>query len=236
MDISLVIPAFNERANIGPLVDQCLAALAAYRGSHEIILIDDGGSDGTGDRIRELAASVPEVRAVHHEPGRNIGCHPSELEGLKLARGELALFLPADLQILPSELPKFVAAADGADIVASHRVARADPLWRRALSTANNLVERALIGVEVHDAHSSMLLNRRALDLVVPRVRSRSALIPAEILLRAREHGLSVSEVEIDHHPRAAGRQTGATLKELLVVQWDLVRLRARMRAERSAR
>jgi glycosyltransferase involved in cell wall biosynthesis len=234
MHISLVIPAYNEAPNVEPLVEQCLAALAPYDGDHEIVLIDDGGSDGTGDKVRKLAEDVPALRPIHHEIGRNIGCHPSELEGFKVARGDVALFLPADLQILPSELPSFLAAAENADVVASHRVSRADPLWRRLLSAANNRVERLVMGVDVHDAHSSMLLNRRALDLLVPQIISRSALIPAEMLLRAKQLELRIVEIDIDHHPRVAGRQTGAKASQVLTVQLDLLRLRVRLRAERA--
>ncbi len=235
LDISLVIPAYNEVHNVEPLVGLCLEALAPYDGNHEIIIIDDAGSDGTGEKIRDLVTQVPGLRPIHHEPGRNIGCHPSELEGFRASRGDVALFLPADLQILPSELPNFLAAAETAHIVASHRVARADVLGRRLLSAANNRVERLVMGVNVHDAHSSMLLTRSALDIVVPQIVSRSALIPAEILVRAKRAQLRIAEIEIAHHPRAAGHQTGAKPSEVLMVQLDLLRLRLRMRAERTA-
>jgi hypothetical protein len=75
------------------------------------------------------------------------------------------------------------------------------------------------MGVHVHDAHSSMALGRRALDAVVPHVLADSALIPAEILVRAAAAGLTIREIEVEHHPRRAGGQTGATPGELLRVQ-----------------
>jgi glycosyltransferase involved in cell wall biosynthesis len=230
MDISLVIPAFNERENLPPLVSACREALDPYPGSHEVVLIDDGSTDGTKEILSELAADDPLLRPIHHPPGQNIGCHPSELEGLAAARGDVMVFLPADLQIHPSVLPGFLAAAEAADIVASHRVRRADAPWRRYLSAANNQVERLLIGVNVHDAHSSMALTRRAVEQVVPKVVSRSALIPAEILARAARMGMKVEEIEIDHHPRQAGEQTGASLSEIVGVQLDLLRLKRRLR------
>jgi glycosyltransferase involved in cell wall biosynthesis len=234
VDISLVVPAYNERDNLSELVGACREALSGYPGSHEIVLIDDGSTDGTAEAIDELAAQDALVRPLHHEPGQNVGCHPSELEGLEAARGELMVFLPADLQIHPSVLPAFVDAARNADVVASHRVQRADAPWRRYLSAANNRVERLLMGVDVHDAHSSMALTRRAVDLLVPQIVSSSALIPAEILARAKEQGLAIAEIEIDHHPRAAGEQTGASAGEIIGVQVDLIRLRRRLRRERA--
>ena len=232
MDVTLVIPAFNERENLPPLVAACRAALDGYEGSHEIVLIDDGSTDGSSGLIDDLIRQLEILRPIRHPPGQNIGCHPSELEGLKVARGDVALFLPADLQIHPSVLPAFVEASAGADVVASRRVLRADARWRRHLSAVNNRVERRLLGVDVHDAHSSMLLTRKAIDAVVPRIVSRSALIPAEILVRAARLGLSIGEIDVEHRPRTAGTQTGARLAEILAVQVDLLRLRAMLRRE----
>ena len=232
MDVSLVIPAYNESENLLPLVDACEAALAAVEGSHEIVIVDDGSTDETGKILTSLEADRPLLRTIRHEPGNNIGCHPSELEALKTVRGGVALFLPADLQIHPSSLPLFLEAAERADVVASRRLHRADNVLRRLASGTNNRVERLLMGVDVHDAHSSMLLNRRALDEVVPLVVSDSALIPAEILVRAREHGLRITEVNVEHYPRTTGRQTGVSLSEILRVQIDLLKLRRRLSRE----
>ena len=232
MDVSLVIPALNESDNLSTLVAACEQALATQDGSHEIVIVDDGSTDESARVLSELEAACPLLRTIRHERGKNIGCHPSELEGLKTVRGDVALFLPADLQIHPSSLELFLQAAHRGDIVASRRVPRVDNVWRRLLSLANNQVERLVMGVEVHDAHSSMLFNRRALDEIVPLVGSRSALIPAEMLVRARRRGLRIAEVDIEHRPRAAGRQRGAKLSEILAVQLDLLRLRRRLARE----
>ncbi|HWH44541.1 MAG TPA: glycosyltransferase family 2 protein [Thermoleophilaceae bacterium] len=226
MDVSLVIPAHNERDNIPTLVDACREAVSGFEGSHEIIVIDDGSTDGSGELLREIGEGEPMLRVIAHAPGENIGCHPSEIVGLKAATGDVMVFLPADLQIHPNVTPAFVEAAGRADIVASHRVNRADNAMRRFISAVNNRVERMVIGVDVNDAHSSMAFTRRAVDELIPSVVSQSALIPAEILLRAHRKGISVTEIEIEHFPRVAGRQTGATLSEIAGVQLDLLRLR----------
>ena len=229
MNISLVIPAYNEQDNVRQLVEACIVALRPFEGSHEILVIDDGSTDNTGPLLAELATREPRLRTIHHDPGKNIGCHPSELEGLKSAHGDVALFLPADLQVHPSSLRHFLQAVQSADIVASHRVNRSDPLWRRLLARANNRVERLILGLPVHDAHSAMLVNRRTLEDVIPHVLSRSALIPAELMFRARRRGLRIAEIEVEHFPRTAGRQTGAKFSEILKVQLDMLRLRRRL-------
>jgi dolichol-phosphate mannosyltransferase len=232
VDVSLVIPAYNESANLLPLVDACEKVLAPVQGVHEIVIVDDGSTDDSGEILSRLEVERPLLRTIRHPRGGNIGCHPSELEALKTVGGEVALFLPADLQIHPSSLPVFLEASGRADIVASRRLHRADNVFRRLASGANNRVERLLMGVDVHDAHSSMLLNRRALDQVMPFVVSNSALIPAEILVRARALGLRITEVNVDHYPRATGRQTGISVSEVLRVQFDLLRLRRQLARE----
>jgi glycosyltransferase involved in cell wall biosynthesis len=232
-DISLVIPAHNEEGNIEELVGECVEVLAGYPGSHELILIDDGSTDGTRALIERLSRETALLRPIYHEPGRNIGCHPSELEGLRAARGDVAAFFPADLQVRPSALPALLAPE--ADVVSGHRVHRADGQVRAFISTVNNRVERLILGVEVHDAHSVMAFSRVALDTVVPQVRSASALIPAEILFRARAAGLRIAEVPVPHFPRVAGQQTGVAPSELIGVQVDLVRLRQTLRREARA-
>jgi glycosyltransferase involved in cell wall biosynthesis len=236
MDVSLVIPAYNEAENVPKLVEACAQALAPVEGSHEILIIDDGSTDDTGTLLTGLAANEPRLRIIRHEPGKNIGCHPSELEGFKSARGDVALFLPADLQIHPSSLPAFLDGAQRGDVVASRRVQRADNRWRRFLARANNRLERLIMGLRVNDAHSAMLVNRRTLDEVVPHVRSRSALIPAELMFRARRQGLRITEIDVPHYPRTAGRQTGATISEIVKVQLDMLRLRRRLSLEASSR
>jgi dolichol-phosphate mannosyltransferase len=232
-DISLVIPAYNEEGNLEELVRECLEVLGEFPGSHEIILIDDGSTDSSRVLIERLREQTPLLRPIYHEPGRNIGCHPSELEGLRAARGDVAAFFPADLQVRPAALP--VLLAPEADIVSGHRVHRADGWLRDFISRLNNRVERAILGVEVHDAHSVMVFSRAALDSVVPHVRSSSALIPAEVLFRARVAGLRIAEVPVPHFPRVAGQQTGVKPSEVLRVQFDLVKLRRTLRREARA-
>lgn len=235
MNVSLVIPAYNESENLVPLVHACEEALGPVEGSHEILIVEDGSMDDSARVLSALEAERPLLRSIRHETGKNIGCHPSELEGLKAVRGDVAVFLPADLQVHPSSLPRFLEAAERGDIVASRRVNRADNPWRRFLARVNNRIERLVMGIDVHDAHSAMLVNRRALDEIVPLVKSRSALIPAELIFRARQRDLRITEVEVEHQPRTAGRQTGAKLSEILKVQLDLLRLRLRLAREARA-
>jgi glycosyltransferase involved in cell wall biosynthesis len=235
VNISLVIPAYNEEGNIDQLLRECVDTLAKHPGDHEILLIDDGSTDSTRRLIEGHQRELEQLRPIFHERGKNIGCHPSELEALRVVRGDVAVFLPADLQVRPSAVEPLLLGAEQADIVSGRRVLRADGKLRAFISDVNNRVERYLLGVQVHDAHSVMLFRRNAIDAIIPQVHSRSALIPAEILVRARMAGLRVSEVPVDHYPRVAGQQTGVAARELIGVQMDLVKLRLLLRREARA-
>jgi glycosyltransferase involved in cell wall biosynthesis len=232
VNVSIVIPAYNEAENLRPLIVACHTELDKIHGEHEILVVNDGSTDSTGELLDELAASDPILRPVHHPPGENVGSSPAWLKGFSLASGEAMIFLPADLQILPSVLPTFLEAAQSADVVTSHRVKRADPPARRWLAAANNRIERWVLGIENRDSHSSMLITRRAADTVLPQIGSNSAVIHSELVVRASRAGLRVVEVEIEHHPRAAGRQTGAKPSEVLKVLYDLARLRRQLARE----
>jgi glycosyltransferase involved in cell wall biosynthesis len=231
-EISLVIPAHNEAENLPALFAACFGVLDELPGDHELVLIEDGSTDDSRAVVERAMADEPRLQPIWHEPGHNIGCHPSELAGLKRARGRIMVFLPADLQVHPDTTPAFVNAARDADVVASNRVARTEGPWRRLLSSLNNRLERALMGVDVHDAHSAMALTRRAVDLLCPQISSSSALIPAELLVRARGHGLRIAEIEVEHFPRVAGRPTGVKPSEIIRVPPDLARLRVRLARE----
>jgi glycosyltransferase involved in cell wall biosynthesis len=233
IEISLVIPAHNEAENLPALFAACFGLLDELPGDHELVLIEDGSTDGSRAVVEDAMAEEPRLHPIWHTPGHNIGCHPSELAGLKRARGQLMVFLPADLQIRPDTTPAFLDAAREADVVASNRVARTEGAWRRLLSAINNRVERTLMGVDVRDAHSAMALTRRAVDLLCPEISSSSALIPAELLVRARTHGLRIAEIDVKHFPRTAGRPSGVKPSEIVGVQLDLIRLRRRLARER---
>jgi glycosyltransferase involved in cell wall biosynthesis len=232
VNVSIVIPAYNEAENLRPLIEACHAELDKIQGDHEILVVNDGSTDSTGELLDEVAASDPVLRPVHHPPGENLGSSPAWLKGFSLARGDAMIFLPGDLQILPSVLPIFLEAAQSADVVPSHRVRRADPPGRRWLAAANNRIERLVLGIKAHDTHSSVLITRRAADTLLPQIGSNSAVIHSELLVRAERSGMQVREVEIEHHPRAAGRQTGAKPSEILKVLYDLVRLRRQLARE----
>jgi glycosyltransferase involved in cell wall biosynthesis len=236
LSLSVVMPAFNEELNIDFMLAESVATLSALTDDWEIVVVDDASSDGTAERTRRFADTLPPERLRLLRNARNRGCHPSELRGLLAARGEYRLFICSDRQILPREIHRFLPPLQaGADLVYSWRWPRVDPPHRRLIGRLYNVVERVVLGVDLHDSHSAMMVRRRAIEAVGSTISSDSALIPIELAVRARARGLRIEEVKIEHHPRIHGRATGINPKDVLKVPIDLLRFWSKLRTIRRS-
>src|SRR6185295_8685126 len=120
--VSMVIPVFDERENLPPLLDELRAALAAARCTFEIVLVDDGSSDGSGEGIEAEAERDPSVIALRHE--RNAGQSAALATGFARAEGDVIVTLDSDLQTDPADLPRVLAALENADVVSGIRQKR----------------------------------------------------------------------------------------------------------------
>jgi undecaprenyl-phosphate 4-deoxy-4-formamido-L-arabinose transferase len=199
--LSVVVPLYNEAANVAALGARLGAALDAIGEPCEVLAVDDGSSDGTAALLEEEARRRPGWRVVRLE--RNRGQHAAILEGFRRARGRAVITLDADLQNPPEEIPRLLAALRaGHDHVATYRVGRRDPLLRRAASGLARAALRALARVAARDlgcmlrGYSAELASALAAcgdgrDLFIPLAAARMARNPIEIA--------------VAHAPRAAG-------------------------------
>ncbi len=229
LEISGVLPAFNEEANLERSVLGLDRALDRYAPTHEIIVVDDGSRDGTADVLRRLQQTRSCVRVVSHE--RNQGYGAALRSGFAAARYGWIFVMDADNQFDPSELALLVPRAGGADLVAGYRTVRRDPWVRRLNAWAFFTLARALFGYLARDVNCAFKLIRRELLMSLP-LRSTGALISTELLARARRGGARVVEVPVQHFPRTAGRQTGASPRVVLRAFRELLVLRAEMRRQ----
>jgi undecaprenyl-phosphate 4-deoxy-4-formamido-L-arabinose transferase len=227
--VSFVIPAYNEEANIEEVVRRSFAVLDSYCSGGEVVVIDDGSRDSTGTILSRLVPDFQNRLRVLRNASP-IGCHPSMWKGSVAAQSEWIFFIPADKQIVPEELPKFLAATAGADLVYSYRRSRADPWYRKVAGRLYNLVERVTLGLHLDDTHSSVLVSRRVVRALEGSIQSMSAVLPAELAARSMHLGFVIRQVEIEHYPRVAGVATGITSKDIFRLPGDLVRFAIRMR------
>ncbi len=209
--LSFFFPAHNEEENIETLVAEALEALPALAETFEIIAVNDGSKDRTGEIADRLAAEHPDVvRVVHHNPNRGYG--GALRSGFETSRYELLAFTDGDRQFRIADLSRLtarMAEADHPDVVVGYRIKRADPFIRIAYARTYKLANRIFYSLKVRDVDcAAKLFRREALEGV--RVESGGAFFSAELLIKTLQRGRSIAEVGVPHYPRTAGSPTGA--------------------------
>lgn len=206
--LSVFFPAFNEEDNLGPLVEDTLRVLPQLADPFEIIIVNDGSSDGTLRVAEELARAHPQVRVVNHP--HNLGYGAALRTGFSQARYDLIFFTDADNQFKMDAISRFLPHADHNDLVVGYRIKRMDPFHRLFIARTYRLIVSTLFGLKVRDIDCAYkLINKRVFEKI--QLRSDGAFISSELLIRAKKAGFSIHEVGVEHFPRAQGVSKGAT-------------------------
>jgi glycosyltransferase involved in cell wall biosynthesis len=225
--LSIVLPCFNEAANVADAIRNATAAARLTSLEYEVIVVDDGSSDATAEIAARHVESDPHVRLVVH--GSNRGYGDAVRSGIDAARQPWVLLTDADLQFDLRELVDFLPLAPTSDVVMGWRAERQDPLHRRINAGAWNFLVRTMFALPVHDVDCAFKLVRRDLldrfDLA-----SSGAMISTELLVRGMAAGGRLSEVEVRHRPRVAGEQSGANPRVILRAFRELAKLRSTLR------
>jgi len=229
LSLSIVLPAYNEEANVARAVEQVSAVAQQLGVDYEIILVNDGSADRTGEIARELAQCVPNFRLVEHYPNRGYG--GALKAGFAAATKELIAFVPADNQFDFGEISLLLERIDEADIVSGYRAERQDAFVRRLNAWGWNTVVRLLFGHLCRDIDCGFKLFRREILEHVTIV-SDGAMVDTEFLAGAKARGYRITDVPVTHLPRVIGEATGANLKVILKAFRDLARFRLRLSRE----
>lgn len=200
--LSLVMPAFNESAGIADAVAEAHEALVGLGYEFELLVVDDGSTDGTGARVAELGVLWPRVRLLTHSA--NFGYGAALRTGFEAARYDLVGFTDADGQFFLDDLEDLVTLARESPVAVGRRVDRKDPWRRRMLSRGYNLLARLFLGTGVRDCDCALKVFRRdVLQYLLPE--SAGFFVNSEMLCRARQLGFAVAEVGVRHRPRRKG-------------------------------
>jgi glycosyltransferase involved in cell wall biosynthesis len=215
-DISIVVPLFNESRNLPPLLDALDVALSAVGRTYEVILVNDGSSDATAERLDEIGD--PRVRVVHFR--RNFGQTAALMAGFNMARGAVIIAMDGDMQNDPADIPRLLAKLDeGYDVVSGWRAQRQDAALRRNLpSKIANWLISTLSGVHLHDYGCTLKAYRRSALRDVRLYGEMHRFIP----IYAAWNGGRVTEVPVTHHPRLHGKSNYG-LERLVKVILDLM-------------
>ena len=228
--ISACFPAYNEAENLPPVIRAADATLSAVTDAYEIIVVDDGSTDGTAEVLARLCADYPALRSIRHPENRGYGA--AVLTALRAARNDLVFFCDADGQFDVRELPRLLASIGDADLVTGYRGIRRDPTHRRLNAWRWGTLVRVGFGVKVRDLNCAFKVFRRsALERAgLHEVTSTGAAINAELLTRLARTHARIREVEVSHHPRAHGVQTGASPRVILRAFKEIFALYRRLR------
>jgi glycosyltransferase involved in cell wall biosynthesis len=222
------MPAYNEAENIEPMVEEATPALEANADEYEIIVVDDGSSDGTADVTRQVMESHPHVRLVQHPVNQGFGA--AVFSGFTNAEKDWIFYTDADRQFVLSELERFVPHMDEADLIAGYRAPRRDPFMRVFYGKGWSALCTLLFGYTVRDVDCGFKLFRREIiQSLAPTIASRGATFSIEWLVRAKRAGYRFVELPVTHRPRVVGSQTGANINVITRAFRELVQVRLQL-------
>jgi glycosyltransferase involved in cell wall biosynthesis len=220
--LSIVLPVFNERDNLAPLLDEIGATLGER--PHEIIAVDDGSTDGSMDQLLRQRRDRPALRVIALQ--RRSGQSAALAAGWSAARGDVVVMLDADGQNDPADIPALLRRLDaepGVAAAAGYRVRRSDSAWKRAQSRIANALRNWITRDRVQDTGCSLKAVRRDVLASLPRFRGMHRFLPTLIRLQ----GGRVVEVPVSHRPRrfghskyTAGNRAFAALRDAFGVRW----------------
>ena len=202
LDISVVVPLYNERESLGELT-AWIDRVARENGlSYEIVMVDDGSSDGSWEEIERLSAEYPSLRAIRF--ARNYGKSAALYCGFAEARGEVVFTMDADLQDSPDEIPPMrrMIVDEGYDLVSGWKRKRYDPAGKRLPSKFFNSTARLVSGIKLHDFNCGLKAYRRRVVKSIEVYGEMHRYIP----ILAKHAGFGrIGEKEVHHHERKYG-------------------------------
>ena len=221
VEITVIVPAKNEEKNLPVLIAQLLAVLGGLNRAFEIIVVNDGSTDGSMRVLRTLAATHPQVRVI--DLARNYGQTAAMMAGIDHARGEILVPIDADLQNDPADIPALLTRLDeGFDVVSGWRRDRQDAAIRRNFVSrvANRVISR-LSGVHLHDYGCSLKAYRRDVIEPVRLYGEMHRFVP----IYASWYGARITEMAVNHRPRLHGHSNYG-LERIVKVVLDLLVVR----------
>ena len=232
--LSVVVPAYNEKGNLEAAVRDVVQALRTFD-DYEIIIVNDGSTDGTREVADHLAATIDRVRAIHHEPNR--GFSASYQTGLAHARMAYFTFVPGDREVAAESVEGIFAAVGKADLVIPYHGTPWNRTWfRRALTWICTTQLNVLFGRRLHYFQGPAVYPT-ALARVLP-IETSGFFFATEMLVNALLMGYSYVEVPLTHHERTYGQSKAVKWSNIVNAQLTILRLwwKLRVRGNTAAR
>jgi glycosyltransferase involved in cell wall biosynthesis len=227
--LSVFFPCYNEQENLRRTYESADKVLRSMGVDYEIIFVDDGSKDRTGEMADSIAASDPRVKVVHHKTNGGYGA--ALQSGFHAAGKRLVFFTDGDGQFDLNELPPLLPLIKDCDIVACYRIDRKEGLMRKLNAYCWTTLVCTLFRMKVRDIDCAFKLCKREIFDNME-LKSTGALISTEILTRAIRKGYTIKQVGVHHFPRVAGAPTGAKLSVIFRAFRELFRLYKQIKSQ----
>ena len=220
--LSVFFPCYNEQDNVTRTVEKALGELNKLDIDFEIIIVNDGSTDKTGQIADELSQRDARIKVVHHP--KNLGYGSALQSGFKTASKEYVFYTDGDGQFDMNELPPLLPMMENCDIVSCYRINRQDNMIRKLNAKCWTTLVCFLFRMKIRDIDCAFKLYRREIFDNIE-LTSTGALIDTEVLARATRKGYEITQTGVHHFPRTAGAQTGANIKVILRAFKELFKL-----------
>jgi glycosyltransferase involved in cell wall biosynthesis len=226
--LAVVLPAYNEETVIAHSVARCVDVLSTLAPDYEIIIVDDGSRDRTGQVSDELAAANSRVRVIHNKPNRGYG--GALIAGFQAVTKSLTFFMDSDGQFDIADIAQLLIYREqGYRAVLGYRERRRDSFVRLLNAKGWNVLVSLLLGLHIRDIDCAFKLYDTALVRVFD-VTSEGAMINTEMLTKLTKLGVPYVQTPVHHYPRVHGKATGANLRVIANAFRELFRLRRKLR------
>lgn len=230
-ELSVFFPTYNEEKNIENTVIKAKKILEEIAEKWEILIINDGSTDKTGEISNELSLQDRRIRLITHVPNKGYGA--SLKSGFYNSKYKWIAFTDADGQFDFSEITKFIEKQKEtrADLVIGYYLSRQVPIYRKLNTFLWELIVFVLFGLRVKDIDCGFkLISKKVIDSISKLESERGAFISSEFLIKANSQGFKIAELGVHHYPRTAGKGTGANLDVIIKSFVDLFRLWKKLR------
>lgn len=221
--LSVFFPAYNDAGTIASLVIRAVQVASRLTSDFEVIVINDGSADATGDILDELVRQYPQVRAIHHPKNRGYG--GALRTGFAAATKELIAYTDGDAQYDPAEFERlWMAMTPDVDFVNGYKISRSDPWHRIVIGRVYHHTVKLLFRLRVHDVDCDFRLMRRT---VFDRVKLErdTGVICLEMMRKVQQAGFRIVEVPVHHYHRTHGRSQFFNVRRLFWTAVDVARL-----------
>jgi len=225
IEISVVVPVYNEEENLPILVPKLVEVLKSLRSSYEMIFVDDGSSDGSRKILKEMASQYHPLRIIGFRENR--GLSAALIAGMREARGEKIVTLDSDLQNDPADIPKLLGYLDQYDMATGWRQKREDPWLKRISSKIANFIRNRLSGEKIQDSACTLRAFKKECIQDMPVFNGMHRFLSTLV----RMQGYRIVEVPVFHHPRRFGKskynirnRMVPSFIDLLAVRWMKLR------------